>query len=187
VAEFNIEQMERIREAVSQDLLGGRAELLIGWGKGDYWWQSRPLFARSKKDLEKLVWDSFCAVNLSRYLLDELKSNQKVGVLVKGCDARAFNRLLQDHMVQRDRVILYGLPCPGMLDYDRLAELAGGVPHGLTEQNGRVILKTASGEKEAEREAVLMTKCRDCLYPDPVVYDQMLLPPQGEKKSAGAL
>ena len=183
MAEFNLEQMERIREAVSQDLLGGRTDLLIGWEKGHYWWQSRPLFARSKKDLEKLVWDSFCAVNLSRYLLDELKSNQKVGVLVKGCDARAFNRLLQDHMVQRDRVILYGLPCPGMLDYDRLAEVAGGVPLGMTEQNGRVILKTASGEKEAEREAVLMNKCRDCLYPDPVVYDQMLLPPQGEKKA----
>jgi formate dehydrogenase (coenzyme F420) beta subunit len=26
-----------------------------------------------------------------------------------------------------------------------------------------------------------MEKCRDCRYPDPVVYDQMLLEPQGEK------
>ena len=181
MAERNTEQIEKIRDVVAQDLLSGRIDLLLGWEKGHYWWQSRPLFARSKKDLDKLVWDPFCAVNLSRYLPDELKIHSKVGVLVKGCDARAFNRLLQDHMVQRDRVVLYGLPCPGMLDYSRLAEEAGGALVGLVEQNGRVILKTDSGEKEAERKDLLLEKCRDCLYPNPVVYDQMLLSPQGEK------
>jgi hypothetical protein len=45
MAERNLEQLEKIREAVSQDLLGGRIDLLLGWEKGHYWWQSRPLFA----------------------------------------------------------------------------------------------------------------------------------------------
>ena len=183
MAEHNLEQIEKIREAVKQDLLGGRIDLLLGWEKGHYWWQSRPLFAQSEEDLEKLAWDSFCAVNLSRYLLEELKEHHKVGVLVKGCDARAFNRLLQDNMVPRDRVILYGLPCPGMLDYDRLAAEAGSVLLSITEENGQVVLITAEGEAKADRDEMLLDKCRGCIYPDPAVYDQMLLPPQGEKES----
>ena len=183
MAENNVENLKKIREAVSQDLLGGRIDLLLGWEKGHYWWQSRPLFARTEEDLEKLTWDSFCAINLSRYLLDELKDFQKVGVLVKGCDARAFNRLLQDNMVVRDRVTLYGLPCPGMLDYDRLAEVAEAAPEGIIEQNGKVTIKTADGEKSADRDDLLADKCRDCIYPDPVVYDQLLLSPVGKKEA----
>ena len=183
MAEHNLEQVDKIREAVKQDLLGGRIDLLLGWEKGHYWWQSRPLFARCEEDLDKLAWDSFCVVNLSRYLLEELKEHDKVGVLVKGCDARAFNRLLQDNMVPRDRVVLYGLPCPGMLDYDRLAEEAGRALLSITEQNGQIVLITAEGETTADRDQMLLDKCRDCLYPDPVVYDQMLLSPQGDKEA----
>ncbi len=182
MAERHIEELKKIRDAVSQDLLSGRIELLLGWEKGHYWWQSRPLFARSEDDLAKLAWDSFCAVNLSRYLLDELKDHQKVGVLVKGCDSRAFNRLLQDNMIQRDRVVLYGLPCPGILDYKLLAAEAGGDLLSIAEENGKVILKTDHSEVEVERREVMMTKCRDCLYPNPVVYDQLLLEPIAKKE-----
>ncbi|MDZ4131965.1 MAG: 4Fe-4S dicluster domain-containing protein [Dethiobacteria bacterium] len=182
MAERNLEQTVKVREAVAQDLLGGRINLLLGWEKGHYWWQSRPLFARTEKDLEKLVWDSFCVVNLSRYLLDELKDHDKIGVLVKGCDARAFNRLLQDHMVPRDRVVLYGLPCPGMLDHEKMLAEAAGEVISISEENGQVILKTAAGDKRAERAALLMDKCTGCVCPDPVVYDQLLFSPQGEKQ-----
>ncbi|MFO7951615.1 MAG: 4Fe-4S dicluster domain-containing protein [Bacillota bacterium] len=183
MAEHNLEQVEKIRDIVSQDLLGGRIDLLLGWEKGHYWWQSRPLFARDEEDLKRLTWDSFCAVNLSRYLLEELKTHDKIGVLVKGCDARAFNRLLQDNMVSRERVILYGLPCPGMLDYNRLLEQAEkNGPPDIEELNGQVVLKTTGGEKEVTREELLLDKCRDCLYPDPPVYDQLLFSPKGEKE-----
>ncbi len=182
MAERDLEQLKKIREAVRQDLLSGRIDLLLGWEKGHFWWQSKPLFASSEEDLARLTWDSFCAVNLSRYLLDELKDHEKVGVLVKGCDSRAFNRLLQDNMVERERVVLYGLPCPGMFDYDLLAAEAGGRILGITEENGQVILKTENAEVEIEREEVLMSKCRECLYPNPVVYDQLLLEPQEKKE-----
>ncbi len=184
MAERNLDSVKKIREAVSQDLLGGRISQVLGWEKGHYWWQSRPLFARSEADLEKLTWDSFCVINLSRYLLEELKDHEKVGVLVKGCDARAFNRLLQDNMVKREQVILYGLPCPGMLDYNRLCEEAGAVPDGIVENNGTVVLKTDGGEKEVQREDIMLDKCRECVYPDPAAYDQMLLSPQGEREAA---
>ena len=59
MAERRINNMEKIRTAVAQDLLSGRIDLLLGWEKGLYWWQSRPLFARNSEDLQRLTWDSF--------------------------------------------------------------------------------------------------------------------------------
>lgn len=182
MAERNLDDLKKVRDVVGQDLLGGRIDLLLGWEKGHFWWQSRPLFAVDREDLERLAWDSFCAVNLSRFLLEELKEHDKVGVLVKGCDSRAFNRLLQDNMIPRDRVVLYGLPCPGMLDYERLVQAAGAVPDRYRELNGRVILETESREIEVDREELLQDKCASCLYPDPVVYDQLLFSPRGEQQ-----
>jgi len=92
------------------------------------------LFARDEEGLKRLAWDSFCAVNLNRYLLEDLKEHEKVGVLVRGRDARAFNRLLQDNMVKREQVILYGLPCPGMLYYDLLVKEAKTASQGIAEK-----------------------------------------------------
>ncbi len=180
MAEHNLSSVEKIRTAVDQDLLSGRISLLLGWEKGHYWWQSRPLFARNEEGLNRLAWDSFCAVNLSRYLPEELEHHDKIGVLVKGCDARALNRLEQDKALPRERVVVYGLPCPGMLDYNRLAELAGGKPAGIKEEDGQVLIQLEGEEKAVSREQLLQDKCRGCLYPNPVSCDQLLLPPVAE-------
>lgn len=182
MAERDQKQLKKIKDVVSQDLLSGRIDLLLGWEKGHFWWQSKPLFAVSEEDLARLTWDSFCVANLSRYLVGELKANKKVGLLVKGCDSRAFNRLLQDNMVERERVILYGLPCPGMLDYDALSAAASGDLLGIDEAEEQVILKTAAGKTAIERDQVLMTKCRLCTHPNPVIYDQLLLELQEGRK-----
>jgi ferredoxin len=183
MAEHHISAAAKIRAAVAQDLLSGRISLLLGWEKGHFQWQSRPLFARDGADLERLAWDSFCAVNLSRYLPEELKENEKVGVLVKGCDSRALNRLVQDRAVPRERVVAYGLPCPGMLDAGRLVEAAGGWPDEIAEANGRVVLKGGGRESEVHRDSLLLDKCRHCLYPDPVACDQLLLAPVGNREA----
>ncbi|HHX87174.1 MAG TPA: hypothetical protein GX693_03220 [Firmicutes bacterium] len=184
MAEHRVENLDKIRTAVAQDLLSGRIDLLLGWEKGHYWWQSRPLFARNSDDLQRLTWDSFCAANLSIYLQEELKENKKVGLLLKGCDARALNRLVQDRMVDRERVVAYGLPCPGILDYQLLIQQAGASLTGIEieEQNSQVIFK-GSSEKSLDREDLLLEKCRRCLYPDPVVYDQLLLPLVGTRQA----
>lgn len=184
MAERQLEHLKKIKEAVAQDLLSGRIDLLLGWEKGHFWWESKPLFAVSEEDLARLTWDSFCAVNLSRYLLEELKEDKKVGVLVKGCDSRAFNRLLQDNMVEREKVVLYGLPCPGMLDYDLLVAKAGTALKAIVEENEQVILKTEQGDITLKRDQVMLAKCRECVHPNPVTYDQLLLEPVAEKTPA---
>lgn len=184
MAERGVNNMDKIRTAVAQDLLSGRIDLLLGWEKGHYWWQSRPLFARNSEDLQRLTWDSFCVANLSRYLPEELAENKKVGVLLKGCDARALNRLVQDRMVDREQVIAYGLPCPGMLDYRLLQQQAGADLTGvyIEEENDQVAL-TGKAEKSFKRDDLLLEKCRRCLYPDPVGCDQLLLPPVGSREA----
>lgn len=177
----NLSALEKIKAAVAQDLLSGRISLLLGWEKGHFWWQSRPLFATNEAGLQRLAWDSFCAVNLSRYLPEELERHEKVGVLLKGCDARALNRLVQDKAVMRERVIAYGLPCPGMLDYERLSERANGRLEGIDEEGGQIVIRSEGAALAVSRDELLLAKCRDCLYPDPVSCDQLLLPALGER------
>ncbi len=183
MAERRINNMEKIRTAVAQDLLSGRIDLLLGWEKGLYWWQARPLFARNSEDLQRLTWDSFCVANLSGYLQEELKENKKIGILLKGCDSRALNRLVQDQMVDRERVVAYGLPCPGLLDPRLLKQEAGLelTALGIEEGEDRVTLTGTKG-KSIAREELLLEKCRRCHHPDPVGCDQLLLPPVGSRE-----
>lgn len=177
MAEHNLTAVEIIKGALAQDLLSGRITLVLGWVKGHYWWQSRPFFAENEQDLRHLAWDSFCAVNLSRYLPEELNRYQKVGLLLKGCDARALNRLVQDKAVPRERVVAYGLPCPGMLNFDRLVEAFGGYPSGIIEEDGQVQILGEGVRIAVSREEMLQEKCRGCFSPNPVTCDQLLLPP----------
>jgi len=180
MANHSLSSAEQIKSAVAQDLLSGRIDLLLGWGKGHYFWQSRPLFIEDEKDLQLLVWDSFCSVNLSRYLPEELKRHQKVGVLVKGCDAYALNRLVQDSALSRERIVVYGLPCPGMLDYRCLTEIAGNRPAGIREEGDQVSILAEGMEKSTSREELLQEKCRGCRCRNPVSCDHLLLPPVAE-------
>lgn len=183
MAKREISDMEKIRTAVAQDLLSGRIDLLLGWEKGHYWWQSRPLFARNSEDLQRLAWDSFCAANLSGYLQDELLENKKVGVLLKGCDARSLNRLVQDRMVDRERVVAYGLPCPGMLDYRLLQQrLQVDLTSFHIEEKGDQITLAGNNQTILNREELLLEKCRRCFYPDPVGCDQLLLLAVGSRE-----
>ncbi len=40
----------------------------------------------------------------------------KIGIVVKGCDLRAINVLLREHVVQREDIVLIGVPCTGQGD-----------------------------------------------------------------------
>jgi len=123
---------------------------VIGWEKGTFWYLSPPAFIDKPEDVEKLVWDEYCHNNLSKYLLDLKNQEGKAAIFVKGCDSRAFNRLLQDKQINREKVILIGVPCEGLKDQAKAKELG---------QNGDI--------PQAE-------KCEGCQYPNPLVYDYLV-------------
>lgn len=165
----------KIRETARQALANKEVDVLIGWEKGDLVSDSYPVFIEKEEKVNDLIWDMFCVNNLSKYLIEEVTLNQKVGLFVKGCDALAFNQLLQDNRVTRENVVLYGIPCSGMIDPNKLK--AEGFKQGVKEakrSGTKIIISTVDGEKEIAADKLYYEKCLSCKHPNPVVYDQLM-------------
>lgn len=165
----------KVRETARLALANGEVNKILGWKKGEFWYDSYPAFITEEEETASLIWDSFCVANLSKYLIEQLKEDIKVGVFLKGCDARAFNQLLKDNRVDRDKVVIYGLPCPGMIDPEKVkkAALAKGLLD-VQRSEDEVVFITKEGEQKFPEREFAYDKCLTCQYPNPVVYDELL-------------
>lgn len=131
----------KMREIAKELLTEEKVDVIIGWEKGTFPNISCPAFIDKAEDVDRLVWDDYCHANLSVYLLDYRKSDDKIGIFVKGCDSRGINRMLQDLQAKRENLHIIGIPCSGLKDAD-------------------------TDEKPV--------KCVECIYPNPLVYDQLI-------------
>ena len=137
--------------AVAKELLeSGEATVVIGWEKGTKPYNSTPVMIRSAAEVDKLIWDEYCQQNLSPYLIDFIYTEDKVAIFAKGCDTRAYNRLIQDKRITADKCIIIGVPCSGMKN----AKAAARLPEGA--------------------EVPMANACKECRYPNPVVFDRKI-------------
>lgn len=137
--------------AVAKELLeSGEATVVIGWEKGTMPYNSTPVMIRSAADVDKLIWDEYCQQNLSTYLVDYIYTEDKVAIFAKGCDTRAYNRLIQDKRISADKCIIVGVPCSGMKSAKEAAKLPAGA------------------------EVPMAKACKECRYPNPVVFDRKI-------------
>ncbi len=165
----------KIREKAKKALEGGEVGKIIGWKKGEFWYDSYPVFITKSNEADSLTWDSFCVSNLSKYLINELKEDKKVGVFLKGCDSLAFNQLLKDNRIDNEKVLVFGLPCLGMIDPEKVKK--EGLNKGLLEikaSDDEITFITKDGEKKVLENEVYYNKCLECRYPNPVVYNELL-------------
>jgi formate dehydrogenase subunit beta len=114
------EREARLRERVEELLSEGKVKLVVGYGTGASG-EVRPMLVRTPEEARKLVWNSACVHNLASYLTHPpvagvLRGGEKVGVVVKGCDARAVVTLIQERQIGRDQVHVIGMVCDGVAD-----------------------------------------------------------------------
>lgn len=138
---------EIIRKKAESLLTKGEVRCFIGFGKGQLPVHSPPLFIDKGEEAGQLIWDDFCIANLAIYLLNISHEEGKVGVVLKGCDSRGVMRLIQDNQLERDKIVIIGVPCRGMKDAS-----------GLTGMEEKSTLPLAE-------------KCVSCHYPNPLLYD----------------
>ncbi len=137
--------------AIAKKLLAdGTVGLVLGWEKGNLWYKSAPAFISDPEDTGRLVFDDFCYHNLSKYLLDHRDREGKIAVFAKGCDSRSLVGMIQDNQIAREKLYIVGIPCPG-----------------LKEEKAAVGKKPGAELPEAK-------KCALCLFPNPVVYDELI-------------
>jgi hypothetical protein len=60
--------------------------MVIGFRKGTMPMMNEPCFVTKPEDVQSLVWDSNCGINLANYLTNR---KEKIAIVAKGCDSAA--------------------------------------------------------------------------------------------------
>jgi len=105
---------EQIRKKTKELLESKTVECVIGYERATDGLTARPLFVYEPEEVGKLIFDQTCTHNLAKYLLD--RKDKVTGIVVKPCDSRAINLLLNEHQIKRDKVFIIGVVCPGIAD-----------------------------------------------------------------------
>lgn len=108
--------VHELRDTARTLLAGGQVSCVIGYEVGPRG-RTRPAFAASPDEVERLAWNQDCTHNLTTYLRGRLhKPEDRVAVVVKACDSRAINVLLAENKLRREQVYLIGVACEGIRD-----------------------------------------------------------------------
>lgn len=178
-----VTKQDILRATVRRLLADGRVDLVIAYGAGTLPLRTSPVFVRTPEEADLLVWNSFCEYNLANYL--PRCKGDRVGIVVKGCDARAVVQLLQENQVQRDRLYIIGIPCAGVIDRRKVAELVGGREITVVEETGdSIVVRGHDFAETLARDAVLYLSCRGCRHPNPVLADLLIGERVAEKEGS---
>jgi len=165
----------KLREAIKGLLDSGEVDLVIGHEAGSLPLRSRPVFVRDAAGVDRLVWGSTCVNNLAVYLprlfvrpknTRQEYAPPRVGIVAKGCDARSVLGLIKEHQLPRDKVVIIGVPCPGMIDVRKVEEaLDGARIIAVQEDAGTIVVETSAGEKALTLADILADGCAECAHP----------------------
>ncbi|WP_319776785.1 4Fe-4S dicluster domain-containing protein [Maridesulfovibrio sp.] len=163
-------------EDLKKQIKDGLSELdvVIGWTDSFDPLHATPHFMRSEADVDKLKVDALCVHNLATYL-PSLKG-KKVGIVVKGCDSRSVVELLQENLIKREDVTIFGFGCKGVVDQTKIRRAAGevGQVEACEVNDTEVKLTVAGKELKLSMADVLADKCQTCRYPNAVLSDQFV-------------
>ena len=156
-------------------------DCVIGWGSGPDPLHGAPVFMRSEDDANRFS-SGFFAVNNPALFLPEYKG-KKVGVVVKGCDARSVGQLLSEGLIKREEVSLIGFPCQGVVDHDKVAAALGdkgemGEVTAVQEEGDALVLTLRGETVRLNKAEVTAEKCLRCQYPNAHIADTFV----GEKR-----
>jgi ferredoxin len=129
---------DRIREKARELLTNKAVDLIIGLGEGTLPLRATPIFIRHPEEVDRLIWNSFCENNLATYL--HKFSHSKVGIVVKGCDARSIIALSLEKRFKPDQLFIIGVPCQRMVDRRRMKKAVKGEILHAHEEGDQIIL-----------------------------------------------
>ena len=163
---------QKIREKARELLTKKAVDLIIGFGEGTLPLRATPIFIRSPEEADRLIWNSFCENNLSTYL--HKLSQFKVGLIVKGCDARSIIALSLEKRFKPDQLFLIGVPCQRMVDRRRVKKAVKGEILRAHEQGDQIIVEGEDFKTTLNRDDFLYPSCQDCIHRTPIKADVLV-------------
>jgi ferredoxin len=176
---------KQLRDAVKKTVEKKDVKYVVGYEKGTYGFQATPCFAYDAKDADKFIFSPLCVHNLAVFpMLEERPplrkgeepDTRKVGVVVKGCDARAIVQIIQEKGLDRDKVVIIGIPCAGVVDPKKIeAKFPGKVENmDVTDDKDNFIVTIDGKTHKVPKNELMPDKCKTCEYPTPVLYDILI-------------
>lgn len=169
---------QKIREKAKELLAKKTVDLVIGFSEWTLPLRSTPIFVRTPAGAENLIWNSFCENNLATYL--HKFSHFKVGVVVKGCDARSIIALSLEKRFKRDQLYLVGVPCQRMVDRRKVKRAVNGEILEAREENDFLYVKGDGFEVTLKRDDFLYSSCQACTHRNPTCADVIVGDPVEE-------
>ena len=151
-------RQDHIREFAAKALADGRVDYFIGWKQGYNSSEVIPAFVKDPAEVDQLIWNPLCHHNLVTFIKRNMPdpADAKIGVCVKGCDSRTLVALLQEALVDKDKLYVVGVPCDGIVDRRKLEkEFADEIVAIEFPERGKVAVTTRAGEtKEFDQKDV---------------------------------
>lgn len=179
-------RVKELREEARRLLAEEKVRFVVGWRRGPDGLTAAPFFARKPEDADRLIWDPTCVHNLVRFVRDDKRRRGRgkeedarpVAIVVKGCDSRAVNVLLQEKFIERGDVYLIGVSCEksGVADEGKVARrLKGRKAEKIEHEGSDSFSLTVAGEKTIiPAGEVLADRCVECQANCPVLFDVLL-------------
>ena len=166
-----------VEKAVSL-LSNGTVQSVLGWRKGEFDYDLTPSIFETAEDLkDNFCWNDFSSANFSKYLVKKTgKTEGKILVFLKPCDTYSFNQLLTEHRFDREKVYAVGVPCEGMVDINKIKEIAGEGILKVEEDGDNLVVTTLYDDEATKINAkdVLLERCLNCKSKKHVAYDELL-------------
>ena len=159
MCEVEAKMLERAKALLES----GEVARVIGWKKGDFYFDPAPATFESVESLNEFVYNGFCGANLSKYLIQASKKEGKTAVFIKPCDSYSLNQLLKEHRVDREKIYVIAVECLGKLDIEKIKAKGVASVVDASETATEVTVTTLTGEQVTMPKAdVKLVKCSVC-------------------------
>ena len=163
--------IDKIREIAKGILEDKKVDMVIGFRQGTVPMMNEPCIIKRPDDVDNLVWDGNCGINLANYLTD---SKENIGIIAKGCDARNIVTHIVENKIKREQLVIIGVPCMGMIDRRKINSMFNGEISEVTEDENNITVAGDGFEKVLNRKDVLQQNCALCIHPNPVEFDELI-------------
>lgn len=166
---------KKLREEILKILEKKDVKNVICYTTGSYGFQTRPFFITKKEDIEKVIFSPFCLHNLSLYVNNN-SDEKRTGIVVKGCDSKSLVQLIQEKQLKREKILIIGIPCKGVIDPKKLREkISEPLENVIVKETDESYTITNNDKKyRFDKKDLVFDKCLSCEYPTPIIYDVLI-------------
>ena len=150
---------QKMIERAAELLKSGEVARVVGWKKGEFYFDPSPASFESEEELNDFVYNGFCGANLSKYLIAACKKPGKTAVFLKPCDTYSFNELVKEHRVVRENVRVIAVECQGKLDVEKIKSKGVDAVTEVEEEGEWIAVSSLYGDAKIAREEILLDKC----------------------------